>query len=100
MIQSDMESSLSPAVAPPAPAQRTRDQIEDRFKWNLGHIFPNWDAWQRGYDELDKKIAQYAALQGSLKGGAGKLLEALQLADTIGQLEYRVWYFQIGRAHV
>ena len=36
-----------------APAQRTRDQIEDRFKWNLTHIFPDWDAWQRGYDMPD-----------------------------------------------
>ncbi|HXD75791.1 MAG TPA: oligoendopeptidase F [Vicinamibacterales bacterium] len=85
--------SFSPAGATAAPAQRTRDQIEDRFKWNLSHIFPDWDAWQRGYDALDKKIAEYAALQGTLKGGPDRLLTALQLADEIGQLEYRVWYF-------
>jgi oligoendopeptidase F len=92
MIEGDMES-FSPAGATAAPVQRTRDQIEDRFKWNLSHIFPDWDAWQRGYDELDRKIAQYAALQGTLKGGPDKLLAALQLADEIGQLEYRVGYF-------
>jgi len=92
MIEGDMES-FSPAGATAAPAQRTRDQIEDRFKWNLSHIFPDWDAWQRGYDALDKKIAEYAALQGTLKGGPDRLLTALQLADEIGQLEYRVWYF-------
>jgi len=91
-----MTSSFSPAVdnaATAAPGQRTRDQIEDRFKWNLSHIFPDWDAWQRGYDELDGKIAQYASLQGTLKGGADKLLKALELGDEIGQLEYRVGYF-------
>jgi hypothetical protein len=52
-------SSFSPAVdnaATAAPAQRTRDQIEDRFKWDLSHVFPDWDAWQRGYDELDRAI--------------------------------------------
>jgi len=91
-----MNSSFSPAVdnaASAAPAQRTRDQIEDRFKWNLSHIFPDWDAWQRGYDELDREIAGYAALQGTLKGGPDKLLTALELADHIMQLEYRVGYF-------
>ncbi len=95
MIQSDMDS-FSPAVenaAPAAPAQRTRNQIEDRFKWNLSHIFPDWDAWQRGYDELDRKIGQYAALQGTLKNGPDKLLAALQLSDELGQLEYKVWYY-------
>src|SRR2546423_1136499 len=85
--------TFSPAEAPAAPPQRTRDQIEDRFKWNLSHIFPDWDAWQRGYDELDRKIAQYGTLQGTLKGGPDKLLDALRLSDDIGQLEYKVWYF-------
>jgi len=91
-----MDDSFSPAVdsaAPAAPAQRTRDQVDDRFKWNLSHIFPDWDAWQGGYDELDRKIAQYAALQGTLKGGPDQLLAVLQLSDEVGQLEYKVWYF-------
>jgi len=85
--------TFSPAEAPAAPSQRTRDQIEDRFKWNLSHIFPDWDAWQRGYDELDRKIAQFASLQGTLKNGPGQLLRAMTLADELGQLEYKVWYF-------
>ena len=85
--------TFSPAEAPAAPPQRTRDQIADRFKWNLSHIFSDWDAWQRGYDALEKQITLYAALQGTLNGGPDKLLKALTLADEIGQLEYKVWYF-------
>ena len=85
--------TFSPAEAPAAPSQRTRDQIEDRFKWNLSHIFPSWEAWQQGYDELDRKIAEYAALQGTLKQGPEQLLRALSLADELGQLEYKVWYY-------
>jgi oligoendopeptidase F len=85
--------TFSPAEAPAAPSQRTREQIDDRFKWNLAHIFPDWDAWQRGYDELEQKIAQYASLQGTLKDGPDQLLRALTLADELGQLEYKVWYF-------
>jgi oligoendopeptidase F len=84
---------FSPAEAPAAPSQRTRDQIEDRFKWNLSHIFADWDAWRRGYDELDRKIGEYAALQGTLRQGPAQLLRALTLADELGQLEYKVWYF-------
>jgi oligoendopeptidase F len=89
----DTFSSAVDTAASAAPTERTREQIEERFKWNLGHIFPDWDAWQRGYDELDRKIAQYAALQGTLKSGSSRLLAALELSDDIGQLEYKVWYF-------
>jgi oligoendopeptidase F len=84
---------LRPADAPAATTLLERDQIEDRFKWNLRHIFPDWSAWDAAYAELDRKIAAFAALQGSLAGGGDKLLAALQLRDDIGQLEYKVWYF-------
>ena len=32
--------------------------------------FPRLDAWKAAYEELDPKIAAYAALQGTLDGGA------------------------------
>jgi oligoendopeptidase F len=82
-----------PAEAPPAPGLRDRDEVPDRFKWDLTHIFPDWGAWQAAYDQLDARVATFASLQGSLAGGAQHLLTALQLRDDIGQLEYKVWYF-------
>jgi oligoendopeptidase F len=72
---------------------RARDQVPDRFKWNLAHIYPDWDAWQAAYDVLDAKIAAYAALQGTLAQGGDRLRAAFAAADEIGQLEYKVWYF-------
>ncbi len=70
-----------------------RADIDDRYKWNLTHIFPDWDAWQAAYTQLDRCIAEFAALQGSLASGGRALLTALRLRDEIGQLEYKVWYF-------
>jgi len=84
---------LAPAEATAAPPLRDRDQIADRFKWNLTSIFDGWDAWHAGYLELDGKIAAFAALQGTLDDGPGSLLGALKLRDEIGQLSYKVWYF-------
>src|SRR5262245_11002660 len=84
---------LASADAPAAPVLRARDEIPDRFKWDLTHIFPDWTAWQRAYDELDAKIGRFAALQGTLASGGHALLTALRLRDDIGQLEYKVWYF-------
>ncbi len=84
---------LSPAGATAAPPLRERGEIPDRFKWNLTHIFADWQAWQAAYDELDQKIGAYAALQGTLAQGARQLLAAMHLSDDIGQLTYKVWYF-------
>jgi oligoendopeptidase F len=84
---------LKPAEASAAPALSERDQIADRFKWDLSKIYPDWNAWHAAYVELDRKIDEFAALRGSLDRGANALLSALSLRDEIGQLEYKVWYF-------
>ncbi len=83
----------APAEAPAEPQSRSRDQIPDRFKWNLSHIFSDWAAWQASYAELERRIGEYARLEGTIAQGPSALLEALTAADAIGQLEYKVWYF-------
>ncbi|MGH9410303.1 MAG: oligoendopeptidase F [Vicinamibacterales bacterium] len=82
------------AVAQPTGAHsRTRADIPDRFKWNVGDIFESWDGWEAAYQQLDGGIEQYAALKGTLAGGPANLLRAFQLSENLGQLAYRVWYY-------
>jgi oligoendopeptidase F len=85
--------SRSTAEAPAAPQLRDRHDIPDRFKWNLTDIFPDWEEWQRSYEDLEVKIGGYAAMQGTLAKGPDPLLAAMKLSDEIGQLTYKVWYF-------
>jgi oligoendopeptidase F len=85
--------SLGPAEAAAASELRERDQIPDRFKWDLTNIFPDWNAWDAAYKDLDGKISAFAKLQGTLAIGPGALLAALKQRDDIGQLAYKVWYF-------
>lgn len=82
------------AVAQPSAARsRNRSEIPDRFKWNVGDIFESWDAWDAGYKQLESGVDQYAALKGTLAGGPEHLLRAFRLAEDLGQLAYRVWYY-------
>jgi oligoendopeptidase F len=82
----------SPAEAPTS-TLRSRDEIADRFKWDLNTIFTDWEAWQAAHDLLERRIEAFGRLQGTLAQGADALLAALSLRDQIGQLEYKVWYF-------
>jgi oligoendopeptidase F len=78
--------------APPI-RSRIRTEIPDRFKWNLGDIFESWDAWQTAYAQLEGGIEQYAQLKGTLANGPERLLDAFRLAEQLGQLAYKVWYY-------
>jgi len=71
---------------------RNRQEIADKYKWNLQDIFPNWEEWDAGYKKLEAGIERYSALKGTLAQGGERLLEAFRLSDELGQLAYRVWY--------
>jgi oligoendopeptidase F len=78
---------------PPQARSRRRDEIPDRFKWNLNDIFDNWTSWENAYKQLDAGIDRYAALKGTLAQGPERLLDAFRLSEDLGQLAYRVWYY-------
>jgi oligoendopeptidase F len=85
-------SDLAASDAPPTRSRR-RDEVADEFKWNLTDIFNNWQEWDAAYKRLEEGIGRYATLKGTLAGGPDRLLQAFQLAEELGQLAYRVWYF-------
>lgn len=72
---------------------QNRAHVEERYTWNLGDIFPDWESWDRGRADLEAGIGRYAAMRGTLPGGADRLLAALRLNDELGQLAYRVYFF-------
>ncbi|MFL6280054.1 MAG: oligoendopeptidase F [Vicinamibacterales bacterium] len=83
-------------VATPEPPQvhtRRREDVPERFKWNLSDIFPSWNKWEAGYKQLEGGIDRYASLKGTLSGGPEALLQAFRLSEDLGQLAYRVWYY-------
>ena len=40
-----------------------RDQIEDRYKWKLEKIFPDWASWAKAFAEVEAALPGIAALQ-------------------------------------
>ena len=81
-------------MATTAPVRpRNRAEIPDAHKWNLADIFSDWDAWERARAELDRRVGEFAALKGTHARGPAALLAAYRMADDLGQLAYRVYYY-------
>ena len=72
---------------------RNRDDIPQRYKWDLTAICRDWDNWSESYRKLESAIEAFKAFQGTLSQGAGRLLAAFRAMDEMGALSYRVWYF-------
>ena len=72
---------------------RERADLPERFRWNLGDIYPDWPQWDAAFQDLSRQIDAFAALKGTLASGPAALLVSFKASDELGQLAYRVWYF-------
>lgn len=58
-------------------AARTRDQIEERFKWNLKDIYATNADWERDFEAAKAQSEAFARFAGRLGEGREVVLEAL-----------------------
>ena len=75
------------------PYSLNRDSIPDQYKWDLNHIYPDWDAWEEGMVELQSMMDEYAGLKGTLADGPDQLFKAHKLYDDLNMVLYKVWRY-------
>jgi len=75
---------------------RERSEIADKYKWNLADIYPSWEAWEQGMVDLEQKMNEFKALEGTLSKGPENVAKAFKISDEmdiIAYLVYRYPYF-------
>jgi len=70
-----------------------REDIAEGYKWKLSDIYSDWAAWEEDFGQLEGLMDEFAALKGSLNGGAQNLLKAFQLSDKLDILSYKVYRY-------
>jgi len=70
-----------------------RGEVDDRFKWKLELIFPDWEHWETGFDTVEGALAGLAARQGTLARSGSDLAETIEaIHNTQRQLEQALVY--------
>jgi oligoendopeptidase F len=75
------------------PDTRDRAAIADEFKWDLSHIFPDWQTWEGALGDLEGLMDRYQEFEGTLAEGPDRILAVSLLSDELGQLLYRVYQY-------
>lgn len=71
----------------------SREEIPDQYKWNLDDIYPGWEAWEAGLEEMKAKMDEIASYKGRLSEGPETLLKVQKLNDELGILSYKVYRY-------
>ena len=71
----------------------TRDQIEDKYKWDLADFFPSDEAWEEAFTDLEGFFPGIEKYKGQLGSSPKVLVECLELSDSIGIAAHRLYVY-------
>ena len=71
-------------------AYESREEIDNKYKWDLSSMFPSDEAFEAGLEELKAYCPKLLAFKGKISTSAQALLEYLQLEDQMNLLLYKI----------
>lgn len=84
---------IATAAQAAMPKSKVRSEIDAKYRWNFSDIYPSWDAWEKDKAVMEQKMNEYAALKGTLSGGAQNILKAYKLNDEMNIISYKVYRY-------
>jgi len=61
-----------------------RENINEKYKWNLTHIYKTDDEWEADFKWIEQNIPGYEKFKGTLSNSADNLFNCLDFDDSIG----------------
>ncbi len=76
-----------------------RKDIPERFLWNLGAIFPNDEAWERVFSDVENEAGTFSSFRGNLFSGPERLLEFLRAEEKTGEKAGKLYAYATMKSH-
>ena len=73
--------------------ERDRSKIDDKYKWNLGDIYPGVPAWRAGKERLVAAIPSLGQYRGTLLSSPQTLADALEKMSTLDKELARLYVY-------
>ena len=73
--------------------QKTRDEIETKYTWDLTLIYKTDEYFEKDYERVSKEINDITKYQGILVKSASNLLGYLKLSNELERKLYKLYYY-------
>ena len=74
-------------------SQRKREEIEEKYTWDLSYIYKKDSDWQNDFNRVSKEIKQISNFKGILVSNAKNLLNYLNLSCLLERKLYKLYYY-------
>lgn len=72
---------------------KSRDEIDDRYKWDLTDLYPGDEAWEESLDRIDAEKDKIIEFRGRLGEDSGTLLECLEFVSGLDKELTRLYTY-------
>jgi oligoendopeptidase F len=72
-----------------------REDIEDKFKWNLSDIYSSDEEWEKDFKWIEENLVNYAQYEGKLDQSAEQLLAAIKFDEEVGVKLERLYLYSM-----
>ncbi len=73
--------------------QKTRSEIEEKYKWDLSPIYSSDELWYNDYDEVSKEITKVLDFKGKIVSNAKNLFDYIDFSMNIERKLYKLYYY-------
>lgn len=70
-----------------------REEIEDKYKWDVESIYKNLDEWEKDVIKLNEKSDELSKLEGKLSDSADLLYKGLVVKDQVSRLANKLYTY-------
>lgn len=70
-----------------------REQIDNKFKWNLEDIYQNNELWEKDFNKVKEFTEEMKRFEGKISKSASDLLKCLRLQDSLSELFGKVFVY-------
>ncbi len=72
-----------------------RDEIEEKYKWNLKDIYTTDEDWENEFKWLEQNLNEYKKFQGTLADSSENLLACLKFDDKMGEKLEKLYLYSM-----
>lgn len=74
-------------------AQKTREEVDAQYKWDLTPLYASTEEWRKAKDALPKRLAEIRNYNGRLAESASTLLSYMRLSDSLDKEMSRLYLY-------
>lgn len=71
----------------------SRENIDNKYKWNLSDIYPNWESWEKDLENLKEIIKEIPTFETSITTDEKKFIELIKLEEKIQRMIDKLYLY-------